>query len=99
MNNSVNVIHQTRNKTLLSLASLFLVFLSTGCANPFTANVKMQNCKDAQTKVSQIQKEYNEVVTKLASQTKDEDKTGSTTIIEKLQESQEQALELCERID
>jgi hypothetical protein len=97
--NSVNLVHQTRQKTLLSLVSLCLVFLSTGCVNPFTANVKLENCKDAQTKVSQVQKEYNEVVAQLASSPKDEAKTSSTTIIQKLQESQEEALEVCERVD
>ncbi len=97
--NSVNLIHQTRKKTLLSLGSLCLVFLSTGCVNPFTTNVKLQNCQDAQTKVSQFQKEYNEVVAQLASSPKNEAKTSSTTIIQKLQESQEQALEVCERVD
>ena len=97
--NSINLIHQTRQKTLLSLGSLWLVFLSTGCVNPFTANINLQNCQDAQTKVSQFQKEYNEVVAQLASSPKNEAKTSSTTIIQKLQESQEQALEVCERVD
>ncbi|MCP2730001.1 hypothetical protein [Limnofasciculus baicalensis] len=97
--NSVNIVRQTRQKTLLSLGSLFLVFLSTGCVNPFTPNLQLQSCKDAQTKVSQVQKQYNEVVAQLASPPKDEANSSSTTIIQKLQESQEEALEVCERVD
>ena len=97
--NRVNLLHQTRSTTLLSIGSLFLVFLSTGCVNPLTANVKIQICKDAQSKVSQVQEQYNEVVNQLASQPKDETKTSSTAVVQRLQESQEQALEVCERVD
>ncbi len=97
MMKSISIHHQIRQKALLSLASLCLVFLAVGCVNPFAAKINTQTCEDAQTKVSQAQAKYNEFVAKLASQPQKEEPTSASAIMEKLQESQEQALEICER--
>lgn len=73
-----------------------LVLFCSGCNNQ-ADSLATQTCSEAEKAVAQAQKEFEQVEDKLANYSQAEIETVDTSIVQKLQETQEYAFQICEQ--
>ncbi|HBB34121.1 MAG TPA: hypothetical protein DDZ80_06275 [Cyanobacteria bacterium UBA8803] len=91
-----NTFTLTKKKPYAILAILLLLFLATGCVNKVEQKANRKTCGEAEAVVNKAQEQYDAIMHKLAKKPTDEDKNNKETFMEKLQDAQEEAFDICE---
>lgn len=78
----------------------FLMFLLGGCLTPLDQVGQTQKCSNAERAVDEAQKQYDDAFPALAQGRTDESKKQSIALkVQKLQEVQEKAFEMCNLVN
>ncbi|MFP4123677.1 hypothetical protein [Coleofasciculus sp.] len=83
-------------KIQFSVGLLLLVFFGSGCNNQFDA-LATQTCGEAELAVAEAQQQFEQVKDKLATSSQSDIQTVDTSVLQKLQEAEEYAFEICEQ--